>query len=657
MEHAPILTELLIILLVTAPIVFLFQKLKLPSIVGLFVAGVILGPSLTGWVSDKEHIEVFAEIGVVLLLFTIGLEFSFSNLKQLRKQMLVGGSLQLFLTGGAVFFITYYFGWRPQEALIFGFVLSLSSTAIVFKLLMDRGEIRSPQGAFATGILLFQDLCVVPMLIIIQAMGHGERLPLSDALFSIGRALVVILLLWVFLRYFLSRLFAHIARLQNRELFVIFTVLIVIGVAWMTEWIGLSFALGAFITGILIAETDYSHQVMGEIAPIRNLLFSLFFISIGMLLDVTFMLEHWKEVLSFTFAAVVGKGIIIAFVIYLLTRSLRLAIIVGMILAQVGEFSFVLAQLAREYNLMSYTDYQGFLATTLISMSITPFAIKFAPKAALWFQDTKATTLLTEAKPEPKREGHAIILGFGVTGHNIARVLTGTHLPFVVVDLQPDPIHEAKVLKYDTLFGDATKTEILEGADIDSAKVLVIAISDPFTTKHVLSMARTMNKNLTIVVRTRREDEIDEYYRYGASQVISEELETSVEIFSSVLEVFRIPHNMIQMQVDLVRQDSYSMLRGLSLSAKTLSNLPDIISKTVVDSFVILEGSPWAEKTLGELNLYKQSGALVISVVRNMKTTTNPNLNYKFAIGDVLVMVGSHAQLDQALSILKGSEE
>ena len=162
---------------------------------------------------------------------------------------------------------------------------------------------------------------------------------------------------------------------------------------------------------------------------------------------------------------------------------------------------------------------------------------------------------------------------------------------------------------------------------------------------------------LTIVVRTRREDEIDEYYRYGASQVISEELETSVEIFSSVLEVFRIPRNMIQMQVDLVRQDSYSMLRGLSLSAKTLANLPDIISKTVVDSFVILEGSPWAEKTLGELNLYKQSGALVISVVRNLKTTTNPNLNYKFAIGDVLVMVGSHAQLDQALSILKGSEE
>lgn len=652
MEQSHIITELLIILVVTAPIVFLFQKLKLPAIVGFLVAGVLLGPSVTGWITNKEDIEIFAEIGVVLLLFTIGLEFSLSNLKQLRKQMLIGGGLQLFLTGGSVFLVTYYFGWRPQEALILGFLLALSSTAIVFKLLMDRGEIRSPQGLLSAGILLFQDLCVVPMVLIIQTMGEGTQLPFSQAAFAIFRALLVVIGLWLILRIFLPRLLAQMARLRNRELFIIFTVLIVIGVAWITEKVGLSYALGAFLAGILLAESDYCHEVMAEISPIRNLLFSLFFISIGMLLDVTFIAGHVKEVVGFTLIAVVAKAIIIGVVVFFMTRSIRLSVLVGLTLAQVGEFSFVLAQVARKYDLIGFVDYQGFLCTSILSMIATPFAIKMAPRIALWVQETKPQVVTVKEREEVKKEGHAIILGFGVTGHNLARVLTETHIPFVIVDLQPDLIREAKDLNYDTIFGDATRREILEKAGIDQARILVIAVSDPFATQHILGLAHGMNEKVSIIVRTRHESEIDQYYQFGATQVISEEFETSVEIFSRVLEEFRVPRNITQLQVELVRQDRYSMLRGLSLSSETLANLPDILAKTVVETYVMLEKSPWVNKNLGDLQLKKKTGTLVISIVRNVISTTNPKSNFKLKAGDVIILVGSHAQLDAALSIL-----
>lgn len=657
MEHSHILTELLIMLLVTAPVVFIVQKLKLPAMIGFLVSGILLGPSVTNWISNKEDIEIFAEIGVVLLLFSIGLEFSFSTLKQLRKQMLIGGSLQLFLTTGIIFGLAHYCGWSLKESLILGFILTLSSTAIVFKLLWDKGEVRTPQGMLATGILLFQDLCVVPMVLLVQAMGGQTDLPLTQVLFSLTKALAILVSLWFFLRFLLVPIFGQIARLQNRELFLIFTVLLVVGVAWLTEWAGLSYALGAFIVGILLAESDYSHEIMAEITPIRNLLFSLFFVSIGMLLDLHFVFEHWQKVMSFTATAILGKAAIIGVVVYILTRSFRLSILVGMLLAQVGEFSFVLAQLSREYNLLGYVDYQGLLATTLLSMLLTPFAVKIAPKVSFWFQDKQPERFKTKVDTVQTKKDHTIILGFGITGHNLARVLTETHTPFVIVELIPDLIREAKDMNYEVIFGDASKRDILIRAGIDSARVLVIAVSDPVAARHALSMARTLNDKITIIVRTRQEVDIDEYYKFGATQVVSEDFETSVEIFSRVLEVFRIPRNITQMQVELIRQDRYSMLRGLSLSSETMANLPDILAKTAVETYVVLKKSAWIGKTLGDLQLKEKTGALIISTVSNSHPTASPTEDYVIAQGDVLIMVGSHMQLDLAISLLEGKAD
>lgn len=655
MEHSSILVELLIMLLVTAPVVFVIQKLKMPAMIGFLIAGVILGPSVTGWITDKQDIEIFAEIGVVLLLFSIGLEFSLTNLKKLHKQMLIGGTLQFILTSGAVFAVTYYFHWNFKEALILGFLIALSSTAIVFKLLWDQGEIRSPQGMLATGILLFQDLCVVPLVIFVQAIGGEANIPTIEVIFSMARALAILAAIWLFLRFLLVPIFKEIARLQNRELFLIFTVLLVVGVAWLTDWIGLSYALGAFIVGILLAESDYSHEVMAEIIPIRNLLFSLFFISIGMLLDIGFVMDNINEVLGFTLTAILGKALIVFIVVYLMTRSFRLSILVGMLLAQVGEFSFVLAKLARDYDIINFVDYQGFLATTLLSMLVTPFAFKAAPKVALWFQDAQIEKFKKETSQPVDKKDHTIILGFGITGHNLARVLTETHTPFVVIDLLPDNIREARDMGYEVIFGDASKKDILLRAGIEEARVLVIAISDAFTTRHALSLARSLNEKITIIVRTRRESDIDEYYKFGATQVISEEFETSVEIFSRVLEEFHIPRNITQMQVELIRQDRYSMLRGLSISAETMANLPDVLAKTVVETYVLLEGSPWIGKTFGDLNLKQKTGVVVISIVRNVRTTSNPPDDFMLQQADVLILVGSHFQLDAALTILQGN--
>ncbi len=657
MEHSQILTELLIILLVTAPVVFICQKIKLPAMIGFLVAGIILGPSLTNWISNKEDIEIFAEIGVVLLLFSIGLQFSFSNLKQLRKQMLIGGSLQVLLTAGSVFVVTHYFGWGLKEALVIGFLIALSSTAIVFKLLWDRGEIRAPHGMFATAILLFQDLCVVPMVLVVQAMGGEADVSVMAAAWNIVRALAILIGLWFLLRLLLVPIFAEISRLQNRELFLIFTVLLVIGVAWLTDWLGLSYALGAFIVGILLAESDYSHEVMAEITPIRNLLFSLFFISIGMLLDLSFVLENWQGVAGFTLTAIVGKALIIGVIVLVMTRSIRLSVLVAMLLAQVGEFSFVLAQLAREYDILSNVDYQGFLATTLLTMLLTPLSIKVAPKVAMWFGQHQKETLSFDPKTTAEKKGHTIILGFGVTGHNLGRVLTETHTPFVIVELLPDLIREAKDMNYDVIFGDVSKRDILLRAGVETARVLVIAISDPLATRHALSMARTLNKNITIIVRSRQEVNFDQYYKFGANQVISEEFETSVEIFSRVLEEYHIPRNITQMQVELVRQDRYSMLRGLSLSPETMANLPDVLAKTVVETYVLLDGSPWLGKTVGELNLKETTGTFIISVVRNVASTANPSKEMVLEQGDVLIIVGSHVQLDAAIQRLEGKTD
>lgn len=657
MENIPVLSELLLILLVTAPVVFLFQKLKQPAIVGFLVAGVILGPSVSGLVRNQAHIDALSEIGVILLLFTIGLEFPVASLKRLRRPMLVGGSLQLALTAAVVFAVDVYFGWKPKEALVLGMLLALSSTAIVLKILQESGEMDSPHGKMTTGILLFQDMCVVPLVLTVQALGEGAGVPFAQALFFPVKAFLIVAGLGLLLHFALPFVMTPLARLRSRELFALFVILFCAGTAWVTHWAGLSYSLGAFLAGLLLAESEYCHEVVAEVAPLRNLLFSLFFISIGMLLDVTFLSQNLELVVGFTSITFLAKAVIAGGVVYLLCRSRRLAVLSGLALAQVGEFSFVLARLAQDSGLISFPDYQGFLSISILTMMLTPFIMRVSPRVAAWTEKSQMAKIKVaeSAQAGAPLSGHVVIAGFGLNGQNLGRVLTETRIPFVVVDLSPDRFQIARSLNYPSIFGDATHREVMEKAGLERAAMLVLAISDPAATRRAVAMAHCLNRELDILVRTRHVEEIDDLYRLGAKQVIAEELETSVEIFARVLEEYRVPRNITQMQVDLVRRDRYSMLRGLSLPAATLEKLPEILAETTVETIAVLENAPCIGRSLAEMNLRKVCGATVLAIIEAGKTRTNPDPHYRLQKGDLLILVGSHAQLDKAMEILSPS--
>ncbi|MCL6582265.1 MAG: cation:proton antiporter [bacterium] len=658
----PILLDLILILAVAILTVNLVNLIHMPSVVGFLLAGVIIGPSVLGFIQEVQQIEILAEIGVVLLLFTIGLEFSLNRLREIQRAIIMGGGLQVLLTSTLVTEIAYLAGHRVQEAILFGFLFSLSSTAIVLKVYGSRGELATLHGNFALGVLLFQDLCIVPMMLLTPVLAApGSQQSWVGIISPLLIGLAAMSAIVISARFLLPRVIDHIVRMKSQEIFTLFIILLCLGTAWLTSRLGLSLALGAFIAGLLLSESEYSFQALANVLPLRDSFAGLFFISIGMLADLKTILNNPWLVLGLV-ALIFTSKIVAAFITALLLRlPTRPAINASLGLAQIGEFSLLLAQTGLAYHLLSPDTYQQFLASAIISMMAAPFLIHLAPKVGFYLQPfstwldailgVKSQFGSLDEENYPWQD-HVVIAGYGENGRNLAKVLEATAIPYLIVDLDILNVRRGKAKGHPIFYADASSSEILERLGIPRARVAVVAISDPAMSRRVVWLIRRLNPEIFLLVRTRLVAEIEELYNLGASQVIAEEFETSIEIFAHVLRQYHIPRNMIELQVQLIRQEGYSMLRGLKLPDMRFKNIQHLIAETLTETFLVLPESAAVGKSLGELALRLKTGVTVIAIIRGSEPIASPGSDTVINSGDILVMMGNHAALDKAVEML-----
>jgi CPA2 family monovalent cation:H+ antiporter-2 len=660
MPHTlPLFDELLLLLLASVPIAFLFNRLRLPTLVGFMITGVVIGPYGLGLIREAEAIDFLAEIGVALLLFTIGLEFSLRRILEMRRLVLFGGGLQVTLTIALAAAVAHFLGRPFGQSVFFGFLLALSSTAIVLKSYIERAEIDAPHGRAAVGILLFQDLSIVPMMLLLPVMGGGEGVSAARIATTLGAAAAAIALIILAARKLVPYLLYQVVSLRSPEVFIISVVLLCLGTSWLTSQFGLSLALGAFIAGMVLSDSEYSHQIVADVLPFRDVFNSVFFISIGMLLSLSALAADLPTVLAWVVALVVGKALIALAAVRVLGYSLRVSAMAGLGLAQIGEFSFILAKAGLAEGLLPGGDYQRFLGASIISMIATPFLIKAAPRLAYAAQSffspgSVLEPAVTGFRPQesPVLHEHVVIVGYGLNGRNLARVLRRVGIPYVALELNAEAVRDAGTQGERIIYGDATRREVLHHVHVEHARILVIAISDPVATRHTAWLARQMNPDIHLIVRTRYMSELHDLIELGADDVIPEEFETSIEIFSRVLKEYGTPRHEIHRQVAEVRSEGYQMLRSPSLPMTSASEIADALAGASTDTVLVEPGSRVVGKSIGDLRLRSTTGVTVIAVVREGQTDINPGPDLRIEAEDVLVLLGNPEQIDRAVAQL-----
>ena len=657
------LKSLEVIFIASAAVILLLYKLKIPSLIGFIIAGIIIGPHGLGLIKDVHFIQILAEIGVILLLFTIGIEFSLTKLFRIKKAVLGGGGAQVLFTiiGSAA--LTYVAIGDVNKSIFFGFLYALSSTAIVLKLLAERGEIDSPHGHTMVGILIFQDLCIVPLMLLIPILS-GDGIDILDVAMKMGTAALIIIIVLLSSRWIVPALLHQVVRTKSRELFLTTIILLCLGIALLTSRFGLSLALGAFLAGLIISESEYAHQALSDILPFKDSFMGLFFVSIGMLMNTEFVVDNGiriAQVVALIFGLKIITGIASAL---LIGNALRTSLMTGLGLAQIGEFSFVLAIAGKASGLISEEFYQIFLSSSVVTMILTPFMMNAAPTISEWItarplmKKLIGKTKVSDKEGIPrKRHDHVIIVGFGLNGRNLAKVLKEAEIPYVVLEMNSDTVREMRKKGEPIHYGDGSSKEILHKMGIEKARLLVVAISDPVSTRRIVSIARQANADVYIIVRTRYLIEVDDLKSLGADEVIPEEFETSIEIFSRVLHRYSFPRNAILDMIDKIRSNSYTALRGVELPRHKLFEKYEWLPEIEIDGYRIPEDSHLNEKTIKELQIRKKTGITVIAVRRGKSVHTNPEPDFRLKAEDFLLFTGDRESMNNALDYLKENAE
>jgi len=642
-------------------VIYLCQKMQIPSTVGLLITGILAGPNGLALIKNVHTVDLMAELGVILLLFTIGLEFSLGKLLQIRKTVLVGGTFQVALTTLVIAIIMVQVGQPVGQAIFIGFLVSLSSTAIVLKIVQDRAEIDSPYGRSTLAILIFQDLIIIPMMLFTPLLG-GSSSPGESPLLLFSKVILILVMLYVGVKWAVPFILHLIARQRSRELFLISIVTICMAVAWFTSSLGLSLSLGAFLAGLLISESEYSHQALGNILPFKDVFTSIFFVSIGMLLDVNVFLQQPLEVVAITVAVIMIKAAVGILAIIILGFPLRTAVLTGLALGQVGEFSFILSKVGINYGLLSPEFNQIFIAVSVLTMAFAPFMIALAPRAA---QSCLRMPLPAKLKsgfvPEITEEtnpltDHLIIIGYGVNGRNLARAAEASGIPYMIIEHNPDTVREEKRKGEPIFFGDATQVEVLQHAKLTEARVVVIAISDAAATVRITDIIRRISPAVHIMVRTRYVQEIKPLYAVGANDVITQEFETSIEIFSLVLKKYLVPRDDIEAFIAEVRSDGYEMLRSLSRRSPTFRDIKLHHHDAEIVNLVVEPGSGAVGKTLGQLDLRGKLGGSVLLIQRGAQTIVNPGRDDSLQADDQVIVFGTPATVNDISTLFRNPD-
>ncbi len=658
-----LLNDIVIIFGLSIAILFICHRLRVPAIVGFLLTGILTGPYGLGLVKAVHEVEILAEVGVVLLLFTIGIEFSLQRLLQIKKSVLMGGSIQVLLTLFVTFVIARRLGQPVGESIFMGFLIALSSTAIVLKLMQERAEVDSPHGRTTLGILIFQDIIIVPMILVTPLLAGATGASGEAVLVLIAKVIGIIGLVIVSAKWIVPQVLYQIARTRSRELFLLSVVVICFAAAWITSSAGLSLPLGAFLAGLIISESEYSHHALGNILPFRDVFTSFFFVSIGMLLDIGFLFRQPGTIALIALGVLVLKPIIAGFATVLLGFPLRTSILVGLALGQVGEFSFILSKTGVEYGLLDGNIYQMFLAFSVLSMAVTPFIITLAPRLSdivprLPLPERLISGLyaVSEMKVEDRKD-HLIIIGFGVNGRNVARAARGAGIPYAIIEMNPETVRSEQARGEPIYYGDSTQEAVLQHANIKDARIVVAAINDPAATRRITEVIRRLNPKIHLIVRTRYIQEVKPLYELGADEVIPEEFETSVEIFTRVLAKYFIPRDEIQRLVTEVRSDGYEMFRNLSKASASFSDLKLELPDVDISTFRILQGSALIGKTLAQIELRRRYGVSVVAIRRDAQILSNPGADTLLQPNDELFVLGPPEKIAEAAGLLHNPKE
>lgn len=642
-------------------VAWLFRVLRAPAIVGFLVTGILIGPSGLRLIS-RDTVGQFADLGLVLLLFAVGLELSPAPLIRTGRRLIVAAALQIVFTvlaGLALIAGAFPISWPAATA--FALAITPSSTAIVLKQLADIGKTDSPVGSSVTGISLVQDIMVISLMLFLPLLAGptdaGWAWALLGGVASLGGLLIVALVA----RWILGYVTVAVLRAGGQELMTLFAVLMACAGAWLAERAGWSPALGACIAGMLLAETDVRHQLFADIVPFRDVFNAMFFIAMGMLVNLTIVFERPLGVLTAVVVVLVLKTLLAVIAVRLAGWPMRLSIQVGMGLATISEFGFVLAREAEKLRLFPSEAMEALTAIVVGTMIIGALFVPISEPVALGIQrlrGRKSEERLT-AQPEPGEAADAqvVIIGYGLNGQNLGRVLQSIKISYSVVEMNPALAEAARLDGDQVIVGDATRMAILRRAGLPGARALVIAVNDQEATRRIVAQARASRPDLYVLARTRYVSELEVLYRLGANQVIPEEFETSIEIFAHVLKHFGIPENIIAAQVTMIRAGNYSMLRGRPATSELRADILSLLEATTTQTFMLETDSPACGKTLRDLHIRGRTGVTIIAVVREGKAVTNPPSDFLFEHGDVLVLLGAHKQLDEAKALLAPSAD
>ncbi len=658
MPHVPMLDELAIVIAVAVAVTVLLARLRLPTVAGLLAAGALVGPFGLGLAKSVHAIEVLAEVGVVLLLFSIGLEFSLARLRDIFRQVAVGGALQVGLTTAVTAGVAYALGQPLGAGVFYGFVFALSSTAIVLRALTERRELDAPHGRFIVGTLIFQDLCVVPMVLIVPLLGTtagGGGVATSIAL-AMGKAALVIVLTIAIARFVVPKILGLVDASRSREVFLLAILALCIGTAWLTAQAGLSLALGAFLGGMVVADTEYSHRAMGDILPLRDAFVSIFFVSLGMLFDVRVVAERPLLVFGLLVGFMIAKGSIATLAAMTMRFPSRVAWLAGVGLAQFGEFGFVLTRLGQSTSIVDEGAVKPLLAAGIASMFLTPLLVRAAPhitageKLLAPLERLIGVRSIDEADDGHELEGHVVIVGYGVAGRFAALTLSACNVPFVVFELNADNVRKGKELGLPVYYGDATSEEALGHAHIARARLLVLLMNDPHAAERVVDTAKRLAPDLPILMRTRYLLERDALFAMGARDVVAEEVEGAVEIIARMLRWVEIPRNVIDDKLAAVRAQTQTTERKQTVPRSTLGEVRGL-DELKIESALVREGSPAAGASAIALRLRSETGALVVGVRRGEHLLEIPDPAHAFQPGDVVYFVGTGNAVELALPL------
>jgi CPA2 family monovalent cation:H+ antiporter-2 len=651
------LVPLALVFLAALAAAYVLNRLRQPSLIGYLLAGVLLGPHGLGFVRDVDTVEALAQVGVVLLLFTVGLEIPLSSLRRLGAAVWVAGPIQFCGVAALAAVLAMARGYPVNQSVFFGFLVVTCSTVVILQLLVERRELDSPHGKFLVGINLFGDLMVAPMILLVGPLSGGRGG--AEAVLALAKGAVAVVLIFFAARFLVPRFLHAVASTRKKELFLLAVLLLVLATALATSSAGLSLAVGAFLAGLVVSDSDFGHQAMADIGPFRDVFNALFFVSVGMLFDARILIARPAAVAAALALILVGKSVIAAIPVLLLGYGLRVAAIVGISLAQIGEFAFVLLAQGRLANLVSPDVYQVALSATIISMIATPFLFRLGHAVGdrvvdIPFGRPRDLSSETAADRGLPQEGHVVVFGFGHMGETLSRVLARAKVPFRVLDLNPERVRKGRARGVPIEYGDTTSASAVKHAGVERARAAIVLLSDPRATRQTLSLCRSLAPGIFLLARTRYLSEIPELSSLGADDVVAEEFETSLEISGRTLRRLGFPLPWVESETDEIRRTREDGFRRFRAGDVAAERLEEALGGTRIEFVSVGPDWPAQGRTLKDLNLRASGGAILLAAVRDGKAIVTPGAELALEAGDHLLLLGTDDALEKSLELLRG---